>query len=169
MRIADPSSGGVLPLGEVGEIQARSFGVMLGYFEDAAATAAALGGDGWLRTGDLDSMDGRSYVRVQGRLKDMIIRGGENIYPREVEDVLFTHPDVANVAVVGLPDPEWGEVVAAFVQAQPGADRGGAVLEAFCRLHLASHKVPRRWQFVPQLPQTASGKIQKYVLRDGAS
>lgn len=169
IRIADPSSGGVLPLGEVGEIQARGFGVMLGYFEDADATAAALDGDGWLRTGDLGSMDGRGYVRVQGRLKDMIIRGGENIYPREVEDVLFTHPDVANVAVVGLPDPEWGEVVAAFVQAQPGADPGGAALEAFCRLHLASHKVPRRWQFVSQLPQTASGKIQKYVLRDGAS
>ena len=169
IRIVDPSSGSVLPLREVGEIQARGYGVMLGYFEDADATAAVLDGDGWLRTGDLGSMDEHGYVRVQGRLKDMIIRGGENIYPREVEDVLFTHPDVANVAVVGLPDPEWGEVVAAFVQAQPGADPGGAALEAFCRLHLASHKVPRRWQFVPQLPQTASGKIQKYVLRDGAS
>ena len=169
MRIADPSSGDVLPFGKTGEIQVRSYGVMRGYFEDAAATAAALDGGGWLRTGDLGSMDAEGYFRVQGRLKDMIIRGGENIYPREVEDVLFTHPDVANAAVVGLPDPEWGETVAAFIQVQPGTDPDGAGLEAFCRLHLASHKVPRRWRFVSQLPQTASGKIQKYLLRNEAA
>jgi acyl-CoA synthetase (AMP-forming)/AMP-acid ligase II len=116
IRITDPSSGEILPLGEVGEIQVRSYGVMRGYFDDPAATAVALDREGWLRTGDLGSMDEHVYCRVQGRLKDMIIRGGENIYPREVEDVLFTHPAVANVAVIGLPDLEWGEIVAAFVR-----------------------------------------------------
>jgi hypothetical protein len=116
-----------------------------------------------LRTGDLGSMDEHGYCRVQGRLKDMIIRGGENIYPREIEDVLLTHPAVANVAVSGLPDVEWGEIVAAFVQARPGARPDGAELEAFCRRHLASHKVPRLWRFVSHLPQTASGKVQKFI------
>ena len=166
IRITHPSSAEVLPLGEVGEIQARGYSVMRGYFEDAAATAATLDREDWLRTGDLGSMDRQGYVRVQGRLKDMIIRGGENIYPREVEDVLFSHSDVANVAVIGVPDPEWGEAVAAFVQVRPGTDPDGATLEAFCRLHLASHKVPRSWRFVSQFPQTASGKIQKFILRD---
>jgi fatty-acyl-CoA synthase len=169
VRIADPLSGDILPLELVGEIQARSYGVMCGYFEDAAATAAALNRESWLRTGDLGSMDQHGYLRVQGRLKDMIIRGGENIYPREIEDVLFTHPDVANVAVIGVPDPEWGEAVAAFVQARPGTDPDGPTLEAFCRLHMAPHKVPRRWRFVSRLPQTASGKIQKFLLREEAS
>jgi fatty-acyl-CoA synthase len=112
------------------------------------------------------SLDERGYCRIQGRLKDMIIRGGENIYPREVEDVLFTHPVVANVAVVGLPDAEWGEIVAAFVQARPGTAPDSAALEAFCRRHLASHKVPRLWRFVSQFPQTASGKLQKFMLRE---
>jgi fatty-acyl-CoA synthase len=139
---------------------------MRGYFDSPAATAVALDGEGWLMTGDLGSMDEHGYCRVQGRLKDMIIRGGENIYPREVEDVLFTHPAVANVAVIGLPDPEWGEIVAAFVQTQPSTKPDGAELEAFCRRHLASHKVPRLWRFVSRFPQTASGKLQKFMLRE---
>lgn len=139
---------------------------MCGYFDDPAATAAALDGDGWHRTGDLGAMDEQGYCRVQGRLKDMIIRGGENIYPREVEDVLFTHPGVANVAVIGQPDPEWGEVVAAFVQAQPGTKLDSAEPEAFCRRHLSSYKVPRLWLFVSHFPQTSSGKLQKFMLRD---
>jgi fatty-acyl-CoA synthase len=168
IRIVNPVSGEVVPLHEIGEIQARGYGVMLGYFDDPPATAAALDSDGWLRTGDLGSLDEHGYCRIQGRLKDMIIRGGENIFPREIEDVLFTHPDVANAAVVGLPDPEWGEIVAAFVQARPGTHPDGAALEAFCRAQLASHKVPRRWHWVSQLPQTASGKVQKFVLRTQA-
>ncbi len=93
--------------------------------------------------------------------------GGENIYPREIEDVLVTRPDIADVAVIGMPDPEWGEVVAAFVQPRPGANPDSATLEAFCHLHLASHKVPRRWHFVSQLAQRASGATQRFVLRDG--
>jgi fatty-acyl-CoA synthase len=126
IRIADPGSGAILKLGAIGEIRIRSYGVMRGYFDDPDATASALDEAGWLRTGDLGSKGERGYCRIQGRLKDMIIRGGENIYPREVEDVLFNHPAVANVAVVGLPDTEWGEIVAAFVQARPGMAPDGA-------------------------------------------
>jgi fatty-acyl-CoA synthase len=111
-------------------------------------------------------MDADGYCRIRGRLKDMIIRGGENIYPREIEDVLFTHPGVADVSVIGVPDAEWGEIVVAFVQPRPGRRLSGDDLAAFCREHLASYKTPRIWRFVDQLPQTASGKVQKFMLRD---
>ena len=114
-------------------------------------------------------MDASGYCRIQGRLKDMIIRGGENIYPREIEDILYTHPGVAGVAVTGMQDSEWGETVAAFVQQRPGHGLTEAELDAFCRRHLASYKVPRIWRFVDQFPQTASGKIQKFLLREQLS
>ncbi len=164
IRIVDPSSGETAPLDTIGEICARGYGVMKDYFDNPAATGSAVDTEGWLHTGDLGSMDRYGYCRVQGRLKDLIIRGGENIYPREIEDVLFTHPAVATVAVVGVPDTEWGEVVVAFVQTKTATD--DAALVAFCRERLASYKVPRIWRFVEQFPQTASGKIQKFVLRD---
>ncbi len=166
LKIAAPGGDDALPRGTVGEILVRSYGVMRGYFENAAATEEALGARGWLRTGDLGSIDSRGYLRIQGRLKDMIIRGGENVFPREIEDVLFTHPGVANAAVVGLPDEEWGESVAAFVQPRSGHSLTGEALETFCRERLASFKVPRIWNFVQQLPQTASGKVQKFLLRE---
>jgi fatty-acyl-CoA synthase len=166
VRIVDPDTGGTAALDAVGEICARGYGLMKDYFDNPQATAAAIDADGWLHTGDLGSMDAHGYCRVQGRLKDLIIRGGENIYPREIEDVLFTHPDVGIVAVVGVPDREWGEVVVAFVQLKPGARADDVSLMAFCRERLASYKVPRTWLFVDQFPQTASGKIQKFVLRD---
>jgi fatty-acyl-CoA synthase len=165
IRVTEPETGEVLPIGMIGEIEVRSYGVMLGYFENAAATAAALRPDGWLRTGDLGSIDACGYCRIQGRLKDMIIRGGENIYPREIEDVLFMHPGVANASVVGLPDPDWGEVVAAFVQGRPDAVLTEDALSAFCRERLASHKVPRIWRFLDEFPQTSSGKVKKFALR----
>jgi fatty-acyl-CoA synthase len=142
---------------------------MLGYFEMPDATAAAVDADGWLHTGDLCSMDERGYFRVEGRLKDMIIRGGENVYPREIEELLFTHPAVAEVAVVGVPDEKWGEQVAAFVRRPAGADSqqiGAAELTAFVKERLAPHKTPRHWVFVDEFPLTPSGKIQKFVLRD---
>ena len=142
---------------------------MRGYFDNDAATKASLDSDGWLRTGDLGSIDELGYLRIQGRLKDMIIRGGENIFPREIEDVLFTHPDIANVAIVGLPDEEWGEIVTAFVQPRPNARLEPSELKAFCRQHLSSFKVPCSWYFVEHLPQTASGKVQKFILRDQAA
>ncbi|WP_408610744.1 AMP-binding enzyme [Kineobactrum salinum] len=139
---------------------------MIGYFNNPQATDAAIDKEGWLHTGDIGSMDEHGYCRVLGRLRDMIIRGGENIYPREIEDVLFTHPAVASVAVVGLPDPDWGETVAACVILREGQQIEPAALEAFCRARLAGFKVPRSWHFLDSFPQTASGKIQKFALRD---
>lgn len=166
VKIADPATGAVVPIGRPGEICTRSDCVMLGYFEDPAATDRAIDDGRWLHTGDVGSMDSEGYLRVVGRLKDLIIRGGENIYPREIEDVLFTHDAVSNVSVVGLPDEEWGEIVAAFIQLRPGTTVSAGELEAFCRQRIASYKVPRRWEFLPEFPQTSSGKIQKFVLRD---
>jgi fatty-acyl-CoA synthase len=166
IRISEPATGKPLPVGDVGEICARGPGLMIGYFDDPEGTARALDADGWLHTGDLGSVDEDGYLRVQGRLKDMIIRGGENVYPREIEDLLLTHPDVADVSVVGLPDAEMGEQVAAFVRPAAGRSPDPDRLAAFCREHLAAYKSPRIWQIVEEFPQTASGKIQKFVLRD---
>jgi fatty-acyl-CoA synthase len=139
---------------------------MVGYFRDEAATASALDADGWLHTGDIGSMDALGYCRVHSRLCDMIIRGGENIYPREVEDVLFAHSAIANVAVFGLPDSEWGEVVAACIQLLKDRNATAPELDAFCRDRLASYKKPSFYYFADTFPETASGKIQKFTLRD---
>ena len=166
VRISDPVTGEAVPIGVVGEICARGPGIMTGYFDDPAGTARALDPEGWLHTGDLGSLDEQGYLRVQGRLKDMIIRGGENIYPREIEDLLLTHPDVADAAVVGVPDQEMGEQVAAFIRPVAGRTPDLDQLNAFCRERIATYKTPRIWQVVHDFPQTASGKIQKYVLRD---
>ncbi len=162
VRITVPGGKDEVPTGEVGEICTRSVCVMRGYYGDPHATAAAIDTDGWLHTGDLGCIDERGYLRMAGRLKDMIIRGGENIYPREIEDVLLEHPGVDEVAVVGVPDPEWGETVAAFVRSQCGVS--DHELDAFCRARLATFKVPRVWRVVSEFPQTASGKIQKFQL-----
>ena len=166
VKITDQATGAVAPIGQPGEICTRSDCVMLGYFDDPAATDRAIDDGRWLHTGDIGSMDSEGYVRVVGRLKDLIIRGGENIYPREIEDVLFTHDAVSNASVIGLPDEEWGEIVAAFIQLRPGTKVTASELEAFCRQRIASYKMPRRWVFLPEFPQTSSGKIQKFVLRD---
>jgi fatty-acyl-CoA synthase len=166
VKIVDPATGQVVPPGSVGELCTRGYLVMHGYFENPTATATAIDADGWLHTGDLGSMDERGYCYIAGRLKDMIIRGGENIYPREIEQLLFTHLKVADVAVVGLPDPRWGEQVAAFVRPVAGQQPTAEELLAFCRQHLAPHKSPRYWEFVESFPLTPSGKVQKFVLRD---
>jgi fatty-acyl-CoA synthase len=166
VKIVDPTTGQIVPPGTVGELCTRGYLVMAGYFENPTATAAAIDRDGWLHTGDLGSMDERGYCYIEGRLKDMIIRGGENIYPREIEQLLFGHPKVADVAVVGLPDPTWGEQVAAFVRSAAGEEPTVEELFAYCRQHLAPHKTPRYWEYVESFPLTASGKVQKYVLRD---
>ncbi len=165
-RIVDPLRRETLPTQIVGELWLRGPLVMREYFDDPDATAAALDADGWLRTGDLCAMDDRGFVRVEGRVKEMIIRGGENIYPREIEQLLFTHPAVGDVAVVGVPDDRWGEQVAAFVRRAPGQAPTEGELFAFCRQHLAAYKTPRHWIFVEELPLTASGKVQKFVLRE---
>jgi fatty-acyl-CoA synthase len=169
VKIVDPESGETVSLAQLGEICTRGYAVMKGYFNDEAATRSALDAEGWLHTGDLGSIDAKGYCRVQGRLKDMIIRGGENIYPREIEELLVTHPAIADAAVVGVPDPTWGEIPVAFVRLAAGLQPSEDELHTFCRQHLAPYKTPRHWRFVTQFPQTPSGKIQKFVLRSDFS
>jgi len=166
VKIVDPASGQTVAPGVIGEVCTRGYHVMTGYFQDPDRTAAAIDADGWLHTGDLASMDERGYCSIAGRLKDMIIRGGENIYPREIEQVLFGHPSVADVAVVGVPDAKWGEQVAAFLRPAPGQAPDPDELFAYCREHLAPHKTPRYWTVVEEFPLTPSGKVQKFVLRE---
>ncbi|HVV22800.1 MAG TPA: AMP-binding protein [Pseudonocardiaceae bacterium] len=167
VKIADPLDGATpLPLDAVGELCTRGYHVMTGYFDAPEQTAAAIDADGWLHTGDLARMDERGYCRIEGRLKDMIIRGGENIYPREIEQVLLSHPNVQDVAVLGVPDETWGEQVAAFVVLAPDAPADETVLFDHVREHLAPHKTPKVWRFVDAFPLTGSGKIQKFALRD---
>ncbi len=165
-KIANPNTGQTCAIGEIGEFCTRGYHVMLGYFEMPEATAAAIDADGWLHTGDLCAMDARGYCTVEGRLKDMIIRGGENIYPRELEELLFRHPKVGEVAVVGLPHEKWGEEVAAFIRPAPGATIDKEELSAYMRASLAPHKTPKHWFLVETFPLTGSGKIQKFKLRE---
>ena len=166
VQITDPATGETLPTGAVGEILTRGYHVMRGYFDSPAATAQAVDTAGWLHTGDLGSMDERGYCRIEGRLKEMIIRGGENIYPREIEQLLHAHPGVADVAVVGVSDDYWGEQVAAFVRPAPGNPVTQHELASYCRAHLAAHKTPRHWVFADAFPLTPSGKVQKFFLRE---
>jgi fatty-acyl-CoA synthase len=156
----------VLACGEVGELQVRSPYVMAGYHDMPEATAAAFAPGGWLRTGDLVTMDDRGFLRIAGRVKDMIVTGGENVFPVEVEGVLCEHPDVMMAAVVGVPHPRWGEQVVAVVRPAPGASPDPATLTAYLKERLASFKVPKQILLADELPLTASGKIQKFVLRD---
>jgi fatty-acyl-CoA synthase len=166
VKIINPDTGKTAAIGEIGEFCTRGYLVMHGYFEMPDATKAAIDGDGWLHTGDLCAMDERGYCTVEGRLKDMIIRGGENIYPRELEELLFRHPKVGEVAVVGLPDAKWGEEVGAFVRPAPGQQINKEELFLYMREHLAPHKTPRHWFVVEAFPLTGSGKIQKFKLRE---
>ncbi len=173
VMISGVGGGGPVPVGQPGELCARGYLVMRGYHDAPEATAAAIDADGWYHTGDLASLDSRGYLRIEGRITDMIIRGGENIYPREIEDVLFGHPGVAEAVVVGVPDEAWGEVVAAYVRLAP-VTPGQAVpspeeLRAYCRERLAPYKTPQHWVFVEAFPMTPSGKIQKYKLRESFS
>jgi acyl-CoA synthetase (AMP-forming)/AMP-acid ligase II len=164
VKIADPASGAVLPTGQAGEICARGHQLMLEYHDMPEQTAATIDPDGWLHTGDLGTMDERGYVRVTGRLKDLIIRGGENIYPPEIERALTRHPGVTAAAVVGLPDPQWGEQVAAVIT--PAANPPTAAeLHDHLRALLAPHKTPRHWYLADALPANAMGKTQKFLLR----
>ena len=165
-KVILPESGAVAHLGQVGEICVRSPCAMLEYFRMPDQTAETLDPDGWVHTGDLGVMRADGYLQVTGRLKDMIIRGGENIYPREVEDMLAEHPAVAQSAVFGVPDPKWGEQVAAAVILKSGAATDGETLTRYLQERIARHKVPKQWHFVDSFPVNASGKIQKFVLRE---
>jgi len=163
VKIVD-ADGATVAVGKPGEFCARGYSVMLGYHNNPEATADTVDDEGWLHSGDLCTMDERGYCYIVGRLKDMIIRGGENIYPREIEDVLFRHPQVADVAVVGLPDDRWGEIIAAFVRAPGGDGPTVAELRQWTRQHLAAHKTPVEWFRVEEFPLTGSGKVQKFRL-----
>ncbi len=157
----------VVPVGSVGEICSRGPCTMIGYHGNEAATAEAIDTDGWLHTGDLGTMDARGYVRITGRVKEMIIRGGENHFPAEIENVLIEHPDVAEVAVVGIPDDKWGEIIACFIRSEGDKPLEKDALHHHCRANLAPQKTPAIWCQLPAFPQTGSGKIQKFKLRDG--
>lgn len=166
VRIADPVDLRILPADTEGEIQVRGYQTMIGYFDAPEDTRQAITPDGWLRTGDLGTLNERGYMRVTGRLKDMIIRGGENIYPVEVEACLLRHPDVADVAVFGAPDDKWGEVVAAAIRLSLNASASAELLTAHCREAMAPHKTPTLWFACAEFPLTASGKVQKFQLRE---
>jgi fatty-acyl-CoA synthase len=165
VKVADPDTGEPVPFGAVGELCARGYMVMKEYFDKPEATASALDAEGWLHTGDLATMDERGYCRITGRLKDMVIRGGENMFPAEIEAALIEHPDVTEAAVIGVPDPLMGEELAAFVRVS-GVPPDVAALRSHVRERLAAPKAPRYWVFVAEFPLTGSGKIQKFVLRE---
>jgi fatty-acyl-CoA synthase len=166
VRISDPLSGAPVAPGELGEVCVRGYLVMSGYFEMPDATRSTIDSEGWLRSGDLGRMDSRGYLTIEGRVREMIIRGGENIYPREIEEVLSSHPAVAAIAIVGLPDEVYGEQVGAFVRLRAEHTARAEELTTFCRQHLAPYKTPKTWEFVEELPLTASGKVQKFLLRE---
>ncbi len=168
VKIIDPATGEVVPVGERGELCARGWLVMQGYYNMPEKSAEAVDADRWLHTGDLATMDARGYINIVGRLKDMVIRGGENIFPREIEEFLIRHPKVADVAVLGVPDAFWGEELLAVVKAKDGETVTEEELRAFCAGQIAKQKIPRYFQFVTDYPMTASGKVQKFILRDQA-
>ncbi|MBT7664822.1 MAG: AMP-binding protein [Rhodospirillaceae bacterium] len=169
ISIRDVADNKVLPIDTVGEICTRGYCKMIEYNNNPEATAETIDADGWLHSGDLGAMDARGYVRVTGRVKEMIIRGGENMFPAEIENLLVEHPSVAEAAVVGLPDDKWGEVIACFARPEPGEMIDPQALRAFCRSHLAAQKTPTVWFSVSEYPLTGSGKVQKFALRDGVA
>src|SRR4051794_5682376 len=168
IRVADPETGLTLGHGEPGELCTRGYSVMLGYWDDPDRTAEAIDPARWMHTGDLATMDEDGYVRIVGRSKDMIIRGRENVYPREIEEFLYTRPDVADVQVIGVPDERYGEEIMAWVQLREGAEADTDALGEYCRGRIAHYKVPRYWKVVDDFPMTITGKVQKYKMRETA-
>ena len=166
VRIADPETGDTVALGHAGELMTRGYSVMLGYWDDEARTAEAIDDQGWMHTGDLATMDDDGYINIVGRIKDMIIRGGENVYPREIEEYLYRHPDVVEVQVIGVPDARYGEEIMAWVQLRDGAALEDDDIREFCRGQIAHYKIPRYIKFTDEFPMTITGKIQKYLMRE---
>ena len=157
--------GDVVPVGEKGELCTKGYSVMLGYWDDEAKTADSIH-DGWMRTGDLATFDAEGYCNIVGRVKDMLIRGGENVYPREIEEFLFRHPKVQAVNVFGVPDPKYGEEVCAWIVLKPGQQATEDEIRTFCQGQIAHYKIPRYIRFVTEMPMTVTGKVQKFVMRD---
>jgi fatty-acyl-CoA synthase len=168
IKVVDPESRRIVPRGEAGELCSRGYMVMLGYWNNEEATREAIDAARWMHTGDLATMDEEGYLKIVGRIKDMIIRGGENVYPREIEEFLYGHPDVADVQVIGIPSERYGEEIMAWVRLREGASPSSDDLEAYCRGRIASFKIPRHWKFVNDFPMTVTGKIQKFRMRETA-
>jgi len=166
IRIADPDTGATLERGQPGEFCTRGYSVMTGYWEDPERTAAAIDEDGWMHTGDIGVMADDGYVNIVGRIKDMVIRGGENVYPREIEEFLYTHPDVADVQVIGVPDVKYGEELMAWIKPAPGATIDLASVQDFCRGKIAHYKIPRYVKVVDEFPMTVTGKVRKVEMRE---
>lgn len=166
IKIVDPKTGKIIPRGETGEICARGYMIMRGYYNNPVATEQCIDEEGWLHTGDLGTLDENDYCKITGRLKDMVIRGGENIYPREIEEFLYTHPAISDVQVIGVPDKKYGEELMAWVKLKNAASISPDEIKAFCRGRIAHFKIPRYIKFVDDFPMTVSGKIQKYKMRE---
>jgi fatty-acyl-CoA synthase len=168
VKIVDPDTGLVVPCGETGEFCTRGYSVMLGYWNEPDKTAESIDAARWMHTGDLATMDEEGYCNIVGRIKDMVIRGGENVYPREIEEFLYTHPDVSDVSVVGVPDVRYGEELCAFVVARSGTSLTEEAIREFCQSRLAHYKVPRYVVFTDGFPMTVTGKVQKFKMREDA-
>ncbi|MCC6771973.1 MAG: AMP-binding protein [Gemmatimonadaceae bacterium] len=168
VKVVHPETGAIVPRGETGELCTRGYSVMLGYWNDEAATAGAIDVAGWMHTGDLATIDDDGYASIVGRIKDMIIRGGENIYPREIEEFLYSHPDVQDAQVIGVPSERYGEEVMAWIVPRPGSQPTVEGIIAFCKGRISSYKIPRFVKFVDGYPMTVTGKIQKFRMREVA-
>jgi fatty-acyl-CoA synthase len=166
IKIIDPLSGGIVPRGVTGELCTRGYQVMKGYYKDPAATGVAIDSGGWLHTGDLAMLDEEGYFKITGRAKDMIIRGGENVYPPEIEDFLYTCPGIAAVQVIGVPDQKYGEEVMAWIKLQPGSQLSPGEVRAFCEGKIAHFKIPHYVKIVDEFPMTVTGKVQKFKMRE---
>jgi fatty-acyl-CoA synthase len=168
LKIVDPRTGDIVPRGEPGEICARGYMIMDGYYKNPDATNMAIDAQGWLHTGDLGTLDEEGYCKITGRIKDMVIRGGENIYPREVEEFLYTHPCISDAQVIGVPDLKYGEELCAWVKLKNGEKITEADIKEFCKGQIAHYKIPKYIKFVDEFPMTISGKIQKYKMREAS-
>ncbi|HEX5193991.1 MAG TPA: AMP-binding protein [Solirubrobacteraceae bacterium] len=168
VKVVSPDDGATVPRGEPGEFCTRGYSVMLGYWEDPERTAEAIDADGWMHTGDLATMDEDGYLNIVGRIKDLVIRGGENVYPREVEEFLYTHPRIADVQVIGVPDARYGEELMAWVIPREPASLSGDEIRAYCQGKIAHYKIPRYVKIVDAFPMTVTGKVQKFRMREQA-
>jgi fatty-acyl-CoA synthase len=165
-KVIDPATGNIVPRGQAGELCTRGYLVMLGYWNNPEATAASIDSARWMHTGDLAVMREDGYVNIVGRIKDMIIRGGENIYPREIEEFLYTHPKIADVQVIGVPDRKYGEQVCAWIRLREGQDATLDEIRDYCRGQIATYKIPHYIRFTAEFPMTVTGKIQKFRMRE---
>jgi fatty-acyl-CoA synthase len=168
VKVVDPTTGKIVPRGVPGELCTRGYSVMLGYWDDPHATKEAVDEGRWMHTGDLATMDEQGYVKIVGRIKDMVLRGGENIFPREVEEFLYTMPGISDVQVIGVPDVKYGEELMAWVKLRPGVQLTGEEIRAYCKGKIATYKIPKYYKFVDGFPMTVTGKVQKFKMREQA-